>query len=336
MNNEKYLKEINEAVGYIHQKVKKFPEILVILGSGLGDCADTFKNKTVIPYDTIPNFPKSTVVGHSGNLVIGEVHGKLVAAMQGRVHYYEGYTMREVTFPARVFCVLGVKKAVITNAAGGINKDFLTGALMIITDHINFMGENALRGPNLDDFGPRFPDMSEAYNIELRNKMKQVAEKLNINIKEGVYIAMSGPTYETPAEIKMASIMGADAVGMSTVPEVAVLNHSGVEVVGVSCITNLAAGISDTKLSHDEVKETQRRYHERKGDANVYSTRVTEFEGHKFLIRYDRDGKMIDILGTYNPKSKELQVDLERVREWLAKGAQPTDRVAALLKRVVQ
>jgi purine-nucleoside phosphorylase len=259
MNNEKYLKAINEAVGFIHQKIEKFPEILVILGSGLGDYADTFKNKVVIPYDTIPNFPKSTVVGHSGNLVVGEVHGKLVAAMQGRVHYYEGYSMREITFPARVFSALGTKTAVITNAAGGINRDFLTGALMVITDHINFMGDNALKGPNLDDFGLRFPDMSEAYNLKLRNKMKSVANKLNINIKEGVYIAMSGPTYETPAEIRMAATLGADAVGMSTVPEVAVFNHSSVDVVGVSCITNLAAGISENKLSHEEVKETAER-----------------------------------------------------------------------------
>ena len=259
MNNEQYLKSINEAVGFIAQKVDKFPEILVILGSGLGDYADTFKNKIVIPYDDIPNFVKSTVTGHSGNLVIGEVHGKLVAAMQGRVHYYEGYSMREITLPARVFTALGVKTAVITNAAGGINKDFLTGALMVITDHINFMGNNALIGANLDDFGPRFPDMSEAYNLKLRNKMKTVADDLNINIKEGVYIAMSGPTYETPAEIRMAAALGADAVGMSTVPEVAVFNHAQVDVVGVSCITNLAAGLSDKKLSHDEVKETADR-----------------------------------------------------------------------------
>jgi len=259
VNNEQYLKSINEAVGFIAQKVEKFPEILVILGSGLGDYADTFKNKTVIPYDEIPNFVQSTVVGHSGNLVIGEVHGKMVAAMQGRVHFYEGYSMREITLPARVFTALGVKTAVITNAAGGINKDFLTGALMVITDHINFMGDNALKGPNLDNFGPRFPDMSEAYNLKLRNKMKAVADNLNINIKEGVYLAMSGPTYETPAEIRMATALGADAVGMSTVPEVAVFNHSEVDVIGVSCITNLAAGLSETKLSHDEVKETAER-----------------------------------------------------------------------------
>jgi len=259
VNNEQYLKSINEAVGFIAQKVERFPEILVILGSGLGDYADTFKNKIVIPYSDIPNFVQSTVVGHSGNLVIGEVHGKMVAAMQGRVHFYEGYSMREITLPARVFTALGVKTAVITNAAGGINKDFLTGALMVITDHINFMGDNALKGPNLDDFGPRFPDMSEAYNLKLRNKMKKVADDLNINIKEGVYLAMSGPTYETPAEIRMATALGADAVGMSTVPEVAVFNHSEVDVIGVSCITNLAAGISETKLSHDEVKETAER-----------------------------------------------------------------------------
>ena len=255
MNNE-YLSKIYEAVGYLNQKIKNFPETLLVLGSGLGDYADQFENKVVIPYNEIPNFPKSTVVGHSGNLVIGEKHGKRVAAMQGRVHFYEGYTMQDVTFPARVFTALGVKTAIITNAAGGINEQFVNGDLMIIEDHINFMGTNALIGENLSEFGTRFPDMTEAYHPELKKKMREVADDLNINIKKGVYIAMSGPTYETPAEIRMAKTFGADAVGMSTVPEVVVLNHGGVEVIGVSCITNMAAGISNLKLSHDEVKET--------------------------------------------------------------------------------
>ncbi len=251
-----YLRKINEAVGYLSTRVKEFPETLLVLGSGLGDYANQFENKEVIPYSEIPNFPKSTVKGHSGNLVIGEKHGKKIAAMQGRVHYYEGYSMRDITFPARVFTALGVKVAIITNAAGGVNKSFVAGDLMLIDDHINFMGNNALIGENLETFGPRFPDMTEAYNLELRKKMLDVADKLNINIKRGVYVAMSGPTYETPSEVKMVSILGADAVGMSTVPEVAVLNHGKVKVLGVSCITNMAAGISKTKLSHDEVKET--------------------------------------------------------------------------------
>ncbi len=257
MDNKEYLSRIYEAAGYLNQRIKgDFPEIILVLGSGLGDYANQFENRVVIPYDEIPHFPKSTVVGHSGNLVIGEKHGKKVAAMQGRVHFYEGYTMRDITFPARVFTALGVKTAIITNAAGGINQKFINGDLMIINDHINFMGTNVLIGENLAEFGPRFPDMTEAYSIKLIDKMHEVADHLNINIKEGVYIANSGPTYETPAEIRMAATLGADAVGMSTVPEVVVFNHGGVEVVGVSCITNMAAGISKTKLSHDEVKET--------------------------------------------------------------------------------
>ncbi|MBN2693756.1 purine-nucleoside phosphorylase [bacterium] len=256
MTKELYLKSIYEAVGYLTKKVKDFPKIAVILGSGLGDYADTFEDKEVIPYSEIPNFPQSTVHGHSGNLVIGKVHGKRVVAMQGRVHFYEGYSMEEVTFPARVLSAMGVKTVVITNAAGGINKNFTHGDLMMIKDHINFMGTNPLIGQNLESFGVRFPDMTEVYSQKLRKKMKDVANKMNINIKEGVYIAMSGPSYETPAEIKMGSVLGADAVGMSTVPESIVFGHSGVDVVGVSCITNMAAGISKTKLSHQEVSDT--------------------------------------------------------------------------------
>lgn len=259
MSNQCYLKAIWEAAGFLKQLVPDFPETVVILGSGLGDYANTFEEKTVIPYAQIPNFPQSTVHGHSGNLVVGTVHGKRVAAMQGRVHYYEGYTMREITFPARVLAAMGVKQAVITNAAGGLNKEFTLGDLMVITDHINFMGTNPLIGANLESFGVRFPDMTEGYNLELRGKMKDVANKLNINIKEGVYVAMTGPSYETPAEINMVRVMGADAVGMSTVPEVIVFNHSGVKTIGVSCITNMAAGISETKLTHEEVSQTADR-----------------------------------------------------------------------------
>ena len=204
----------------------------------------------------MPNFPISTVEGHEGRLVIGTLQGKTVVAMQGRFHYYEGYKMEEVTFPIRVMKLLGVKTLIVTNAAGAVNTSFKPGDLMIITDHINLSGNNPLIGKNLDLFGPRFPDMSNAYNKELRKIAKNVANSINIDIKEGVYAMMSGPTYETPAEIKMIRTLGGDAVGMSTVPEVIVANHCGMKVVGISCITNMAAGILEQPLNHEEVIET--------------------------------------------------------------------------------
>ena len=207
----------------------------------------------------MPNFPISTVEGHEGRLVIGTLQGKTVVAMQGRFHYYEGYKMEEVTFPIRVMKLLGVKTLIVTNAAGAVNTSFKPGDLMIITDHINLSGNNPLIGKNLDLFGPRFPDMSNAYNKELRKIAKNVANSINIDIKEGVYAMMSGPTYETPAEIKMIRILGGDAVGMSTVPEVIVANHCGIKVVGISCLTNMAAGILEQPLNHEEVIETSNK-----------------------------------------------------------------------------
>ncbi|MFS0863473.1 purine-nucleoside phosphorylase [Fredinandcohnia sp. 179-A 10B2 NHS] len=234
----------------------KVPEIGLILGSGLGVLADEIEDPIKVPYDQIPEFPVSTVEGHAGQLVFGNLQGKFVVAMQGRFHFYEGYSLEKVTFPVRVMKELGVSKLVVTNAAGGINESFEPGDLMLISDHINNMGQNPLIGPNDSRLGARFPDMSEAYSKELRKLAKDVATGLNINIKEGVYVGNTGPTYETPAEIRMLRALGGDAVGMSTVPEVIVARHSGMNVLGISCISNMAAGILDQPLTHDEVIET--------------------------------------------------------------------------------
>lgn len=250
------LTQIKASADFILSKSNYKPEIGLILGSGLGSLADSIENPEFYNYSDIPNFPTSTVEGHAGRLVIGTLGGKQVVAMQGRFHYYEGYSMEKITFPVRVMKLLGVSKLIVTNACGAVNKDFNAGDLMVITDHINFSGSNPLFGHNLDEFGPRFPDMSEAYNLELRNKVLNVGKELGIDLKQGVYVMFSGPTYETPAEVKFARIMGGDAVGMSTVPEVIVANHSGIKTVGISCITNMAAGILDQPLSHDEVMET--------------------------------------------------------------------------------
>ncbi len=247
---------INKASKYILEKTKYKPEIGLILGSGLGALADEIENAEFYQYSEIPHFPISTVQGHAGRLVIGELKGKTVVAMQGRFHYYEGYTMQEVTFPIRVMKLLGIKTLIVTNAAGAVNENYKPGDLMLIKDHINLSGNNPLIGKNLEDFGPRFPDMSDPYNKILGKKVKDVAKKLSVPLQEGVYTCMSGPTYETPAEIKMVRILGSDAVGMSTVPEVIVANHSGVKVIGVSCITNMAAGILEQPLNHKEVMET--------------------------------------------------------------------------------
>ena len=240
---------------YIQSKLKVTPEIGLILGSGLGILAEEIEDAVAIPYSEIPNFPVSTVHGHAGQLVIGQLSGKTVIAMQGRFHHYEGYTMDKVTFPVRVMKLLGVEKLIVTNAAGGVNKDFTPGDLMLITDHINMMG-NPLIGANDERFGPRFPDMSTAYDREFQQLARTVAADLNIKIQEGVYLGLTGPTYETPAEIRMIRTLGGDAVGMSTVPEVIVANHSSMRVLGISCITNMAAGILDQPLNHEEVIET--------------------------------------------------------------------------------
>lgn len=248
--------KIKASADYILKQSKYTPEIGLILGSGLGSLADSIEDAEYYNYSDIPYFPTSTVEGHKGRLVIGMLGGKQVIAMQGRFHYYEGYSMNEVTFPVRVMKLLGVSKLVVTNACGAANPDLAPGDLMVITDHINFCGTNPLIGANLDEFGPRFPDMSEAYSLELRNKVLSIGENLGLNLKQGVYTMFSGPTYETPAEVRLARILGGDTVGMSTVPEVIIANHCGIKTVGISCITNMAAGILNQPLSHEEVMKT--------------------------------------------------------------------------------
>lgn len=253
------LERIQEAAEFIKSKFPEKPDIGLILGSGLGAYADSFPEPVIIPYDKIPHFPQSTVVGHKGRLVFQRFEECSVVAMQGRFHYYEGYTMEQVTFPVRVMGMLGIQRLIITNASGGVNPEFKPGDLMLITDHINLMGLNPLRGPHYQEFGERFPDMSKAYNPEDSAVFEAVAEKLNIPLKKGVYVAMSGPSYETPAEIRMAQIMKADAVGMSTVPEAIAATQMGIRVSGVSCVTNMAAGLPGAKLSHEDVMETAER-----------------------------------------------------------------------------
>ncbi len=245
--------KFNETKKYLLEKIAETPVTGVILGSGLGSFADLVENRIEIPYRDIPHFPLSTVKGHSGKLVVGKVASKPVIVMQGRFHYYEGYEMHEVTFPVRVMQAMGVEELIVTNAAGGINPDYCPGDLVLIKDHINLLGVNPLRGANISIQGPRFPDMSEAYNAAWRQKGLEVMKNAGLKAKQGVYAAASGPSYETPAEIKYLRTIGADLVGMSTVPEVIVANHAGMKVLGISCVTNLAAGISEQKLSHAEV-----------------------------------------------------------------------------------
>lgn len=252
---ESLAQRINEAVSYVQSKTKITPSVGLILGSGLGDFVNRIDNQVVIPYSEIPNFKKVTVKGHSGNLIIGTVQGVNIVALQGRFHYYEGNTLDEVVFPIRVMAKLGINTLLLSNASGGINLDFNAGDLMMITDHINFTGVNPLIGPNDDEIGPRFPDMTFAYCPEVNSLITESAKELNINLKTGVYIGVSGPTYETPAEIRAFRILGADACGMSTVPETIVANHIGLRVAGVACITNMAAGVKNVKLSHDHIKD---------------------------------------------------------------------------------
>ncbi len=247
------------AAKYIQKKSKLLPKIALVLGSGLGAFADEFANAVRIPYSKIPNFPQSTAVGHAGQLVIGKVDGVDVVGMQGRVHLYEGYSAQEVAFPIRVFARMGVNAVVLTNAAGGIKKDFTQGRLVVIRDHINLQAANPLIGPNDEQFGPRFPDMSTAYDKKFRDLTLAEGRRLGINLDEGVYAALSGPSYETPAEIRYLRTIGADLVGMSTVPEVIAARHSGIRVLGISCVTNAAAGILDEPLDHHEVLQTAER-----------------------------------------------------------------------------
>jgi purine-nucleoside phosphorylase len=239
------------------------PKIGLVLGSGLGGFADDLADATRIPYSNIPFFPRSTAVGHAGQMVFGTAGGIPVAAMQGRVHLYEGYSAREVAFPMRVLDQMDVHAVVLTNAAGGINLEYKQGALVVITDHINLQGHNSLVGPNDDRFGPRFPDMTQAYWKPYREMTLQVAKRLGKTIYQGVYAALLGPNYETPAEIRYLRTIGADLVGMSTVPEVIVARHMGVKVLAISCVTNMAAGILDQTINHEEVLETGERV---KGD----------------------------------------------------------------------
>jgi purine-nucleoside phosphorylase len=250
---------IQETVDSIRARCRQQPVIGIILGSGLGAFSDYFSDQTAIPFSSLPHFPSSTVPGHSGNLIIGNAGGVPVAALQGRVHLYEGYSSADVAFPTRVLGALGVRQLIVTNAAGGINTAFHPGDLMLITDHINMMGTNPLVGRNMDEFGPRFPDMSEAYDTGMRRVSMDVAGEKGIILREGIYVGLSGPNYETPAEIRMCRVLGADAVGMSTVPEVIVANHMGMRVLGISCITNMAAGILPGKLTHEEVVDTTQR-----------------------------------------------------------------------------
>ncbi len=250
---------IEKAADVLRQRMPAPPAIGLILGSGLGVLAEEIEEAVRIPYEEIPGFPVSTVEGHAGRLVYGRLEGATVVAMQGRFHYYEGYSLREVTFPVRVMKALGVRQLIVTNAAGGVNEQFRPGDLMIISDHINLLGTNPLIGPNDPELGPRFPDMTEAYSRRLRQLAKETAARLGVRVHEGVYVANTGPSYETPAEIRMIRTLGGDAVGMSTVPEVIVARHGGMEVLGISCISNMAAGMSDAPLHHDEVVETAER-----------------------------------------------------------------------------
>ncbi|HEY3448177.1 MAG TPA: purine-nucleoside phosphorylase [Myxococcales bacterium] len=255
--------QIQAAADVVRKRTSHKPQVGIILGSGLGAFADSLEDKTVIPYGELPNFPTSSVPGHAGRLVVGKLQGSTIVAMQGRVHMYEGYPAWQAAFPARVLCALGIHSLVVTNAAGGIRSDLMPGDLMGISDHINLSGANPLNGPNDERLGPRFPDMSTAYDPALRHLLRQTADRLKVPVKEGVYVWLSGPSYETPAEIRFLRTIGVDAVGMSTVPEVIVASHMKVRVAGISCITNLAAGIGRKPLSHAEVAETADRVRDR-------------------------------------------------------------------------
>ncbi|MDR0966202.1 MAG: purine-nucleoside phosphorylase [Myxococcales bacterium] len=250
---------IQATVAAVRERCSLQPKVGIILGSGLGAFADSLQDKVAISYGELPNFPISSVAGHAGRLVIGTLGDAPIVAMQGRVHMYEGYTPQEVAFPARVLCALGINSLVVTNAAGGINGSFKAGDLMLINDHVNLTCRNPLTGPNEDALGTRFPDMSTAYDPDLSDILRKTAARLSVPLQEGVYAWLTGPSYETPAEIRMLKTIGIDAVGMSTVPETIVANHMGVRVAGISCITNLAAGISKVPLSHEEVSETADR-----------------------------------------------------------------------------
>jgi purine-nucleoside phosphorylase len=254
-----YFDSVQETTAWLRARSGGTPDVAIVLGSGLGDFTSALGDSTTFEYVDIPHWPASKVVGHAGRLVIGTLAGKRVAALSGRVHFYEGHDLRTVTFAARVVGMLGVKTLILTNAAGGINLDFSPGTLMVMDDHINLMGSNPLVGPNDDRFGPRFPDMTEVYSKRLRGIAGDTARAQGIGIAHGVYAALHGPSYETPAEIRFLRTIGADAVGMSTAPEAIVARHMGIEVLGISCITNAAAGVLPQPLVHDEVMEVARQ-----------------------------------------------------------------------------
>ncbi|MCO5112699.1 MAG: purine-nucleoside phosphorylase [Bdellovibrionaceae bacterium] len=253
------IEKIDEAVKLIKSKTSVKPRVGITLGSGLNSVANSITVDTAIPFSDIPNFPKTTVEGHKGQLIIGHIGDVPVIAMQGRIHYYEGYSMQDVVFPTRVMALLGIHSLILTNSAGGMDEKMQAGDFMIITDHINLFGDHPLKGPNIEKYGPRFPDMTYAYNPELIATMEELFGELDIRYHKGVYCGVTGPTYETPAEIKFLKMVGGSAVGMSTVPEVIAANHLGLRVAGLSCITNMAAGITGLKLSHHEVQEVAGR-----------------------------------------------------------------------------
>jgi purine-nucleoside phosphorylase len=255
-----YLEKVDDAVAAVrHRAGDVVPQVAIVLGSGLGDFAGQLKDAVSIPYGDLPHWPASNVIGHEGRLVIGALGGKRVAALSGRAHFYEGHDLRTVTFATRVIGRLGVKVLILTNAVGGVNVALTPGMLMVMDDHINLIGSNPLIGPNEDQFGPRFPDMTEVYSKRLRGLVDTVAQKQGLQIGHGVYAALHGPSYETPAEIRFLRTIGADAVGMSTVPEAIVARHMGVEVLGISCVTNAAAGVLPQPLNHSEVMEVAQR-----------------------------------------------------------------------------
>lgn len=253
------IEDIDAAATFVRRRIGDVPDVALILGSGLGTFATTLTDAVSVPYGEIPHWPGTTVVGHAGLLVSGRVGARRVLALAGRAHFYEGHALPVVTFATRVLARLGVRTLIVTNAAGGINTRFSVGALMVMDDHINLMGTNPLIGPNDDRLGPRFPDMSAVYSRRLRALADEAARAIGLRIEHGVYLAVTGPSYETPAEIRAFRVLGADAVGMSTVPEAIVARHMGIEVLGLSCISNMAAGMQDTTLSADEVIETTTR-----------------------------------------------------------------------------
>jgi purine-nucleoside phosphorylase len=250
------------AARFIRSRIEEDVRVALVLGSGLGAFADELEDARLLAYSEIPGFAVSTVEGHAGRLVVGKVGGVAVAAMQGRFHFYEGYTLEEVTFPIRTLGLLGIKSLVLTNAAGGLNNSYAQGSLIVISDHLNLMGTNPLLGKNDPRFGARFPDMTEVYDKEYQDTAICEAHELGLELRRGIYAALTGPSYETPAEIRMMRLLGADAVGMSTVPEAIVARHMGLRVLGLSCITNMAAGVLDKPINHEEVIETGERVRE--------------------------------------------------------------------------